>query len=804
MKMTGVEKRKHEVKFVGGMNVRRDEREPDVWREAPLGKVVRNDGWIPWKTLIMEGAPGRASVWFRKGNTLGYGLTMTGEIADVGMEVTTAVSLKGEPVDITDIKGGWLRIAVRGCRGVYATYTPAGEVTVWGEMPELPWLRFERGSESTTSIGFGTVHLSGESDGRGSQLTEGDLETISFAAQKAYRKLRERINGTGRFMQPIVARYRLLDGNGETIVSSAPVVVAASDGMQCCGEIQLTSIDNLATIAAGSLSGKGFKVNLCGMTAIAAPWNRLVRRVVVELSGEIDPMDSKGMCSARVSNDGKICAVNVKLPTGGTRQHHQMIVEALGKIADYDEYLVVDEPFGTEAVSHAEIPVYAAGCRTTLKDCGIGRHPMHDGISYGGISACGNRYIAWNESREIWRGYPAECFATVTGDSTWQALAEVTMGTGADEGVRLVSASSGEDSSPAEFSPLLIYPDAEARELTLSLKTGGKTVSERYPLTPLPGAGCSFYLNETLKGIMPKSELDDMPAQSEVTPLKATRPGFTGVFADTGCHRMIDGIDCRGSKTVRAVTAPRNNGSWDFSRSRLLIFGTDGTRVATLDSEGRFHSVAPLDPRCVAGSAAVAAGAGKKGLTYFAIAGGDVTEVERSGVTTLANGAEGDMAGWCSRHNEIWVNDNITGTLRMNPTRPHETIICTPEEGATVTEMTEWGGSLLVSCSDGKVYDTSQETDENEGCSIALALRFASPQKRAGLQLLEIPIRAAMFRGTISIYGDNGTELPGLLSSYSINGAINDTMPLKLAAPWRKFLEIHFAGKAKELIISNW
>ncbi len=787
--------------FVMGMNVRRDRRNPEIWRCAALGEAVRTDGWMPWKQVVMSGAPGKVCVWFRKGHNIGYGIAEVGESVDIGMSVTTATTLKGEPVDVADIKGGWMRIAVKGNRAVYATYTAEGVVTVWGEMPELPWLHFERYDENVASIGVGSIGLSGKSNAQGSSLDDPDLEIVSDGVMKAYSRLKKRINGTGRFMQPVIARYRLLDGNGSTVVSSPPVLVGCSTGMQDCGEISLVSTDSLASLTAGSINSRGFRLKLCGMGKIAAPWNRLATRAVVELSGELDPLVEEGSCSARVSNDGKVCTVTARLPAGDEKYHRMKIADALRRVADYNEYLIIDNPFGPEAEVSVSIPVYATAVRTVPNGEGIAAHPLRDGSSYGGITQAANRYVAWDEIRELWRGYPPECFVTATGSGSWRALSEVKMSVGGEESLRFSNASSGDVGSPAEFSPLLIYPDTAANELTLSLSTGGTIKSENFRLTQLPEAGCCFYLKDGLSGIMPRDIIERMPVQPVEISRKAERPGMTVVFADAVCSRRIDTIELGNGCIRRIVAAPRNNGSWDFARSRLLLFGADGIHIATLDGDGKFHSCAPLDNRSVAAYGAVTGGAGKKGLAYFAIAGGDVVAAERSGVSTLVSAAAGEKAGWCGKHNEIWLWDGTEGLRRINPDRPHEIIKCTVDGIDTVSGMTEWEGGLLIGFSNGKVYDVSAAAPADRDVDIAYAIRFANPQKRGGVQLLEIPLRAAEFKGRISICGDNGSELPELLCRYSVEGAVNSGLRIKIAAPWREFLELHIAGKGKQLVI---
>ena len=103
-----------------------------------------------------------------------------------------------------------------------------------------------------------------------------------------------------------------------------------------------------------------------------------------------------------------------------------------------------------------------------------------------------------------------------------------------------------------------------------------------------------------------------------------------------------------GGTLVAAYPAPRGGGSWDFSRVRMLLFGSAGTWVATINGKGKFHSFAPMDGRPVACVGAICPASGAKGLTHYVAAGEDVIEVTRSGVTTLLTHCCADSVGWAA------------------------------------------------------------------------------------------------------------------------------------------------------------
>lgn len=781
-------------RFVAGKNVRRDATDPAVWRDAPLPRVIRTDGWVPKSTNMLSGAPGKRVVWFTKGSILGYAVCDAGKMPDMSCEVSALGILDGEPVHVCDLGYGTVRVMVKGSRAVYASYDTVGTMTFRGRMPRLPWLHFVRKGERNISSGAVEVALSGKSDPRGSTLAADDAAAVSRAAISAYARLKSHANGMGMFLQPVIARYRLLDGAGATIVVSPPVMIGASDGAQCRGEFQLVSTDSLATLSAGSIAGKSFGIAVEGMEEIVAPWSGIVRRLVVEVCPETEVVDMDAECMTRVSNDGRDVTVHVTLPTGTEESLRRKVFGVLASEDKFEEHLVVEDPFGAGCDRQVDIPAYPAAKRITEVYV-PGAHPLRDAVMYGFVGEAGGWTVACGESRELFEGYPAECFATDTASGGWRALVEVDVARSDGSMRRFVSACSGEGNAPAELSPLLMFPDINARKMTVSIETGGVVTSETYRLRPVTGVACACYLNDGCKGMMPRGAADELPAHGGGVTGIVERHGYAGIFADATLGHELDSMVMDGGTLVAAYPAPRGGGSWDFSRVRMLLFGSAGTWVATIDGKGKFHSFAPMDGRPVAGEGAICRASGAKGLTHYVAAGEDVIEVTRSGVSTLLTHCCADSVGWCGRRNELWLSGGEKPLRRVNPRWPEEVI----EVGVPAAGLCQWNGRQLIVEEEGYVRDVSAEEDGE--VDAAIALRYERPDGWSGG--LMVDFNAAQYDGTIGVYGDNGSELPELLCSYAIKGALNAPAFVRLAAPGRRFVEMHMAGKGGGMILRN-
>ena len=790
-------------RFVTGKNVRRDTDDHAVWREARLPKVVRDDGWVPTGSTVLAGAPGKMAVWFSKGNVIGYALCDSGSILDVACEVRTLGILNGELVHVADLKDGVVRMIVKGCRAVYATYDRYGVMTLCGEMPQLPWLRFVRLEERNLSIGIGSVALSGKSDPHGSVLSEEDAAVVSSALKGAYGKLRSRANGSGMFLQPVIARYRLLDGAGGTVVVSPPVMVGASGGVQCTDEFSMTSTDGLASLSAGRIYGNAFSLVLRGMESVVAPWNGVIKRLVVELCGELDVVDEAAECMSRVSNDGREVTVNVTLPTGNEDVRRKKVLSKLVSHENFEEHLVVEDPFGAACVSEVKVPVFPV-LKSVTRPYAAGRNPLRDAVTFDFVGEAGGWTVACGKSEELFSGFPAACFSTVDGSGSWKALIETKVARADGSVQSFVNVCSGDGDAPAELSPLLVFPDANAREMTLNMESGGKIQSETYRLTSLPDAGCACFVGDGCRGIMPRGVISSMPSHPENVAGTVEHAGYVGMFSDATMCQELGSMTFDSGTVVAAVSAPSNGGSWDFSRVRLLLFGSGGINVATIDGNGRFHSLAPLDDRPVKGIRGVCRVSGPKGLTHYVIAGDDLLEVSRSGIKTLLVHCRAESVGWCGRRNELWLSGGGRPLRRVDPRWPQEEI---EVSGAVVGEsplLLQWGARQLVVSEEGYVCDVAQESDSP--VEAAIALRYETSvggSDGRGIVNLLLDVCAARYHGTIGVYGDNGTALPELLCSYKVNGAINMPAPMRLVAPRRRFVELHVAGEVAELAIRN-
>lgn len=805
--------------FVCGTNVRRDEYDQNVLRPAGVPAVVRNDSWKPLQRVSLPEA-GVEAVFMQSGSMLGVIVYAHGQGQDsVDVLKGTVHEIGqpgGRPLRFDVVEPGIVRVLMKHSPTAYITYSlggGSGEASfLWhGVMPELPAMSVSVAGEVAMSEDIGMITLQG-GGASGNTLNSGDLATLTGTAVAAYTRLKRRASEAGYYLQPTIARYRLLDAAGDTIVASAPVLVCSEAGFQLCGDVTFTSADGLATLGGNALSGKVYRLALSVPGGLPAPWNRIVRRIVVETLSQIDPVDLSGVCAATVTPSGSSATtVNVRLPgvhydsAVNSARQRALVVDALGGSASR---------FGTQACIERPFDGASRECIVGLHDFdpaendGAVSYPLRDHVSYGACGEIGQWLVLSDMRTEGFNGYSPLNFAVSCKDVAgggWQGAVSVTVERGDGNTTVAVATGWGEGLVIEGLSPLLVYPDASATEMTVTLATtghdGNKSIqTETYHLTPLPEAGMAYYLADDIEPMMPRGF-----AGSFVVPEPSvTDEWLAGTVAV--CHPLhlsspLSVTRCSPGAVVAVTEAPRSRATWDFSRHKMLLFGEAGTHVATLGKDAGIVSVALLDNRSVRRSDAVCQRVGDSGLELLAVAGGDLVSVGQSRVRTLVRHCQGEVSGWCGTYGEIWLAGGTQMPLRRLCSygkRFEEIFVEIPSVGSSA-ELVCYDGHLLLATSVG-LLDTSSEGYPPGGTYIKIRfrhdLRKAMDLKQALRlrpsampRLLRLWLTALEVSGRITVSADRGTRVAEPLVALDVDGSLNAPSAIGIAAPLREWLE---------------
>lgn len=781
--------------FVTGTNVRRDDKNTEIWRPGGMPSTVRRDSWRPLQKLNLD-KEGFSIVLMRSEALLGAIVNQSNNSTD---ELTGTMQeicqLTNEPLRFDITSPGTIRMLMKHAPTCYIGYavddstsTPTITFTHHGEMPELPPLMLTAGDETTLSETLPTMQLSASGATHGS-LNTADAKEVTYRLIEAYTQLRKSADANGFYLQPTLARYRLLDASGDTIVASPPLLIAPSTGFQDGGEITVTSTDSLKTISGGAIMMKAYRLHLTITRTLPEPWRSMVKSAVIETLSPIDPIDENAICSSSISNDGTQTTVALRLPgivassVANLARQRQLTIEALSTSASHWRMQGrINLPFSKTAIKQS----VALRCKAPLQPHTT-YPPVRDAISHNTALMCHNLLLLANEQRTPFAGYPLRNFIhTFATNGTWRASTTVKISTGNGDIDTVARMDSDSTLPPSALNALLSYPDANATEMSITLSIAQeKIVTKTVKLTPLPEADIAYYLADDLGKITPNTTTT---FNTQVTTAKnTTTAGKVTICTPTRLCAPHSTFRNSSATIVAMHEAPRSHGTWDFARQKIVVFSHDGTRLVTLNDANAARSSALLDYRPVLNAHNVCTTTGNSGLELTVIAGFDLVKVSQNGVSTIVRRLNGDNIGYSPLYNELWLTTSDGTLCRLSQhDKQMEVINATLPTATTSCEIITWGNRMLIA-TDTALYDATTETYPDNGIPVELRLRHNFGH--APLRAVTYNLFSSAFNGSLCLSGDCGNRQPQPLMQHKIIGALNHPMTVRIIAPIRQYLE---------------
>ncbi len=792
---------KNKSSFAEATNLRRDCRDSSVWRRVGVPAEIASSEALP----IAEFNPfgGNARVLLLAAGRALYvavaGLPGSDESPTDPLRAPRELlgMLAGEPLEVDTTPYGVVKIQCRRAPAEYVTYTSSGVFSLRGPMPPLPSLSLRPDIENTVYHDFPAFKLSGRTKNlSGSAIDQTDIEIISEKLLCAYDSLKLSAANSRAGLQPILARYRLRDVFGQTVFLSAPSLVAPDDGFQMCANTNLVSSDQFSSVSNGSFTAKTYHMAFAVPEMLPAPWNSIVASVEVEASPQLDPVDPEDICSGSRSDSSR---ASVYLP--GIQSVKSARIAALRafvvKAVERAESLLrpvgklafpFDGSLGSAGSKKYFRPPRASITENELDSLPVTKLPV-PGASYGALLSSDGLSLRAIPSRQLPKPMGANGFAGAVSetDGLWKSAVAVTLSRGSVTET-VVTESSDYRDAPLAFGPLVIYPDSAATELSVNaILPDGTAVARSFHLTPIPEAGLAYWIEpEIARVTLPATPFGyEVPLESlESSPVE----NVIEVFLRDSPDSPVERIPITG--TIEALAeAPRSGSSWDFARGRFLCFGSEGTRMITLDAGGNLRSSVTIDNRPVASPDAVARADGPDGAVILAIAGGDLLKFSGSKVTAMLRNCRAERPGWCARWREIWLFGGSGGLRRISA--DGEILNSSLDRVSPGARCRLWRGNLLIAA-DGALFNAADETPVAQ-LPFRLALDYAAPSPPKF-------IRAAIFDsavdGRLSLYGHNGSEIFGQLAALNIRGEVNAPIRIPVVAPWRRFLRLAAGGRA--------
>ncbi len=550
--------------------------------------------------------------------------------------------------------------------------------TVSTPVLDLPPLTFERldgtlFSDTTTPLTSTTPYSTSVPS-----LRCEDNEKITSFLSKAYIRMASQALTARQFIQPVIASYRLIGPDNKVVYTSAPVLISPADGVQATEvEIPVTG-DSAISFGRGTISAMGFTIGL-RLTADPGPeWTGTVRSVEILVSPQFHPLSSKETCINRIvwGSDGssvvKCClpGVSDRLKPGARGGYMWGRVSAVMSRIDTALKPVASAPVPTTAGDLIRINPYDDAIYAVERELSMMRTLINsaspvlkagtkvmDNISaphsfFAAAGARSGNSILWGGITALpFPGYSlgelSICSDPLAGGAV-PAAVRVEMA----DGTSVVRESVIQALRPTALSPLLAYPSAEARSVTIVTRGNSTT----FDLTPAPGGRWSYYLDPDMKPIgLGISDSGDFAVPVADPPLR-TWPGAV-VLASSSSPLAALHAGFSDAGEVKAVAPAVNTGSsLDMSRTKFYAFGPAGCSRVT------------CSPTLVAGinllSRAGADRAGsvvETGSGVAAIIGGTPVLIESGRMRVLRKGLTGDFLGWNAPLRELWVYTSGSG-----------------------------------------------------------------------------------------------------------------------------------------------
>lgn len=790
------------------VNMRKNRR--TGWME-PMGRCRQLTTASGKPLAVAERPDGGRCLLMANGNVLkAVDLSGSGETTEAGI-------LNSQPL-----------CAVGSSRGVTVMTAGGAERVVWddsaggwrlsGLMPEFPAISIVATGETTLTATIGAGAMTGNYPHGTGRLTADDRTSLTADCLDAYRRIDKTAQAGGYYTQPVLARYRIKDSEGNTLYQSAPVM--AGLGFQCTGEI--TCAVGGGERQAATISADVWKMGITAPDTISGYWREEAATLEILATRQLHPVRMKGEADGSLSESGtNTLKLSFTMPgvarnEAGDSQRRSMVTAAIDRL---DEMMTVvariNDPFGGSTGAEGTIIEIAransagADSEWATVEKSLGKEPATaDGYRQSTVAACSvpHRFTAtagaasgdtvlWGNPTAIrYSGYPLPMMAAKSRNGRWRANVAVEMADGTE---RAVWSGGGDIGEPLTLSPLLTYPAADAEKMTVTIaRSDGSIVRETLPLTAATGGRMSFYLHPTLAPWSPTTAAD-----SYLIPAKAEKPReMTGrVLSATGGHPLAPtgALAVSPAAITQLTPATRSDSTWDFGRGHFYAFGPAGISAVGVNSNrvvtgANLISAIGIDrPEQVA--------QGNDGVWTVSDKGIMKISGNRSNWVASIDG-KGRSLGWSPRDGgELWVA-NPDGTADIITTWSMETVTRRIEK---IEGIYCDGGRLWITNADG-LWDTSTETDgttETEWRARARIDGIPGPGTSSGnmiasLRGITIDMDSPAADITIEVRGDHGQGAAGSrpILKAKAKGAVNRPLTLRTRAPRRGWIEISIGG----------
>ncbi len=698
----------------------------------------------------------------------------------------------------------------------------SGEWIIAGMMPELPPISIIAGVTSTFSTTIPARYLTGGYTRFQGNLTIADTNGITQDLLAAYNDLNTKATNAGYYIQPVMASYRLSDLNGNVIYKSAPIMVTADDGFQCVKPIAVevhASSGVFSNVQAHNLTATGFRLGIVAPELTNSVWGKIVAKVEIMVTPQLHPIDFQAKASHRLESSGATTGIlrmylpgvaNAMIP-GIERMRERVVLTAESREEVSKTAAIYDSPLSggigtpgktvlldslTQLSPKDETELLKKAISTSKRVIPSLLREVNIPHSFtAGVAMTAGDAIAWGDVTPIkFNGYPAGTFASKTGTGRWRACIKTTFGA-TDECV--VWHSEGATNAPIEFSPFISYPHPNATEMTIKVSYDDGTISSRsFKLTPSKDGAFAYYLDSSFAPIV-----TDTPLEAYIIPAEVRNPRrkSSTMMSSKGESPLSINASIKVSqgRIVEITPAVRSSSSWDFARTHLYAFTSDGIYAVAIKGDRTVMSANIIEPRRVTSKDAVTV----TPTCVYAIASGRLISVYGSKAMTVEKNYRFKGVGWCSTFNELWCITDDDKVLIMSSGNDGGFYF---RDMSTPKTMFSVGGCLYIS-TNNCLADASQEVDltaQNTEWKTRIDIGgWGAPllghrNRCPRLTGISWRLSARNANATVSLRGDGGAGEANAypLLTLRIKGEINNPVTARIIAPARQYVTASVKG----------
>lgn len=682
-------------------------------------------------------------------------------------------------------------------------------------------LAVTRTDTATVSTEVGGIDLSGVYNSRSTHLTDTDVAKLTRLMSDAYESLALSAARQSLYIQPIIARYRLIGYDERPLYLSAPVLIAPDSGRQFTAIGFTLTGANFSTLSTETVSADAFGLQLRPCERLTENWGSVVKRAELLVSPQLHPLRPDLLADYRfgsfsatagelqVTIPGITIAESQTIAADGSHLRCQ-VESILACIDDTDTLAHTGTArFSSSADSGLTtsvqplIPSLTDELATLEKIILRSRHLPVQSPSDAILAALtppnclcprladvgGDCIALAGVAAKRFDGHLPSELTTVTDDhtATIAATPVATRVTFAD-GSSCVRSATLTGFTLSALSPLLTYPSADAVRLELYCDNS----SLRVDLRPDPSGRYAYWLADDCR---PVTMTVDKP--SFILPAAAPRqlsyPGTIVVSSVADPLRPLAVTEIADCTSVAVRAAPGNVGGWDSGSARFYLFGSGGVRSLSVNSARTRLTARTLDRRPVGSSTAVC---GISDGSTAVIAGGDLLGLTAQKVVTLRPDIGAQHLGWnplrqeliCFHTADCICPDEYILADSDSLTRLYPSATVVDRLGHRLYTRSCPTPHSLLSAPDGLwIVDSSGRlldfTAEQQTGTVEVAYRSKFPTlatSRAARRHFVIPLSGDVDGGKVEIRSDNGGGIShsDLIAAIDLQGEIISIPPL--------------------------